>query len=109
MCLYPRLAVRLGKKENGKEAIKFLSAWRVDYNYAQMKDRYGDDLIPIPCGHCVQCTKAYQKQWSVRLMLESLYHEKMSFVTLTYDSKHYPSSFAQWKRHRASQTQHQIK
>lgn len=98
MCLYPRLAVRLGKKENGKDAIKFLSAWRVDYSYAQMVEKYGDDLIPIPCGHCVQCTKAYQKQWSVRLMLESLYHTKMSFVTLTFDNKHYPETLEDWKR-----------
>ena len=98
MCLYPRLAVRLGVRDDGKQAIKFLSRWRVDYSYAQMKEKFGDDLIPIPCGHCVQCTKAYQKQWSVRLMLESLYHEEMSFVTLTFDNAHYPKTVDAWKR-----------
>ena len=98
MCLYPRLAVRLGLKENGKQAIKFLSKWRLDYSYMQMKEMYGDDLIAIPCGKCPQCTLAYQKQWSVRLMLESLYHEEMSFVTLTFDNKHYPKTVESWKR-----------
>lgn len=98
MCLYPRLAVRLGLKENGKQAIKFLSNVRADYSYAQMKEKFGDDLLAIPCGKCPQCTLAYQKQWSVRLMLESLYHQEMSFVTLTYDNKHYPKSLKAWKR-----------
>lgn len=98
MCLYPRLAVRLGLKENGKQAIKFISADRVDYSYAYLKDKYGDALISLPCGHCPQCSKAYQKQWSVRLMLESLYHDEMSFVTLTYDNAHYPNSIEAWKR-----------
>ena len=62
MCVYPRLAVRLGIKENGKEAIKFLSKWRLDYSYAQMKSKYGDDLLAIPCGKCPECTRAYSKQ-----------------------------------------------
>lgn len=96
MCLYPRLAVRLGVKENGKQAIKFLS--RLDISFNDALDKYGDNLLMLPCGKCPSCSKAYQKQWSVRLMLESLYHKEMSFVTLTFDNKHYPKTTSQWKR-----------
>lgn len=91
MCYYPRLAVRLGKKENGKDAIKFLSRFRVDWSYDMAVEKYGQDLISLPCGHCPDCTRQYARQWSVRLMLESLFYEKASFVTLTYDDSHLPS------------------
>lgn len=47
-------------------------------------------IIQIPCGHCIGCRLEYSKQWSDRLMLESLDHENNFFITLTYDDAHLP-------------------
>lgn len=44
----------------------------------------------FPCGKCTFCKIAKTKEWSVRLMCESLYYKKKCMVTLTYDDDHLP-------------------
>lgn len=50
---------------------------------------YGrENVVAIPCGHCLSCKLDYARVWSNRCMLESLDHEKNCFLTLTYDDEH---------------------
>lgn len=44
----------------------------------------------IPCGQCLDCRIAHSKEWAVRCMLESKYHNNNWFVTLTYDEYSLP-------------------
>lgn len=92
-CYHPIYAFRCGKTENGKDRLKFCSSKTGDFfNDARaLKKKYGDDLVPIPCGHCLGCAMDHAKEWSVRCVLESLDHEANSFLTLTYDDQHCPS------------------
>ena len=44
----------------------------------------------VPCGHCRACRISRSREWYTRLYHESLYHEKSTFATLTYDEDHIP-------------------
>ena len=49
------------------------------------------DLIRIPCGKCIGCKLDYAREWSARIVMESLdYPDRSLFVTLTYDDDHLP-------------------
>lgn len=82
-----------GLKPNGKKDLIF--ATQVSSNLAlstdELKRKYKDRLIPVPCGKCVGCRLDNSKQWAVRCVLESLDHDSNSFITLTYDESHCPS------------------
>lgn len=45
------------------------------------------DLVEVPCGRCRNCRSQRARVWAVRLEHEMCYHEKMCFVTLTYDDE----------------------
>ena len=92
ICSRPNYALDLGKKENGKRLIKFLPK-RVDlYSARSLQARYGaDSVLPLPCGTCLACRINHAKEWAVRCVLESLYHEDNYFITLTYDVDHLPA------------------
>lgn len=49
---------------------------------------YSYDLIP--CGTCLSCRLTKSRDWTVRCLLESQYHEQSWFVTVTYDDDHLP-------------------
>lgn len=45
--------------------------------------------IPFPCGHCLACRIQRRRQWTLRLILESMSYppELVRFVTLTYNDE----------------------
>lgn len=51
-----------------------------------MKNKDGN-LIPVPCGRCLQCRIDKRNEWTMRLSFE-VDKSKGSFVTLTYDDIH---------------------
>lgn len=91
-CYHPHYALDLGvNAETGKKIIKFLPR-RYDSNLKDLRSKYGEDnVLCLPCGHCVGCCLDYSKEWAVRCALESLYYPDTSwFITLTYDNEHCP-------------------
>lgn len=88
-CYYPVLARRVFKQDNGKWKIKFIPI-RHDTNIANLRYHYGDDLMLLPCGHCLGCKFDRARDWATRCVCELQYHKQSCFITLTYDDKHYP-------------------
>lgn len=83
-CYKPLRGIVLGEI-NGKKRLKV-----VPYDSIEVLKPDGShyESFPLPCGHCVGCRKDQAKEWSNRLLMESLYHEQNYFVTLTYDNDH---------------------
>lgn len=48
----------------------------------------------VPCGRCLSCRIQKSKEWAVRIMHETDYHEGSSFITLTYDSDFLPENMS---------------
>lgn len=48
------------------------------------------DGLLVPCGKCLSCRKAKNREWSMRLIHELDSHDYYSFVTLTYSDEHMP-------------------
>ena len=46
--------------------------------------------VPFPCGQCLACRINRRRVWTLRLMLENYFHERASFVTLTYSDENLP-------------------
>lgn len=96
-CTRPILAVDFGiDKETGKHKLRMLPK-RVDTNITYYRRLYGDMLVLLPCGHCESCRASRSKDWANRCYLESLYHDKNYFITLTYDPAYCPDFLI--KRH----------
>lgn len=83
-CYKPLRGIVLGVVD-GKKRLKV-----VPYDSIEVRKPDGSEYesFPLPCGHCVGCRKDQAKEWSNRLLMESLYHEQNHFVTLTYDNDH---------------------
>ena len=84
----PAYKVRYHDEETGyvKYKIKFINTFL--YSEDRMKEAFGDDLLFLPCGKCESCKMEYRKDWSIRCEMESLFHQKSCFVTLTLDDAH---------------------
>lgn len=52
----------------------------------------GITTFPIPCGKCLACLISKRRQWTLRILLESFFHEKACFVSLTYAPEHMPAN-----------------
>lgn len=91
-CFQPLLAVDFGiDSESNKHRIKILPR-RADFNLNLAREKYGSNLMMLPCGHCIACAQDYARTWQARIMCESLYFDKKSFITLTYsDAPESPS------------------
>lgn len=46
------------------------------------------------CGRCLPCNIQRRKEWTARMMLETIKHRDLTFVTLTYDDDHVPISLS---------------
>lgn len=77
-------------KEYGNSKIEFLSG--IEKGFLSGKGTIYDEWIQIPCGQCVGCRLEHSRQWAVRCMCESEYHEHNYFITLTYDEENVPRS-----------------
>lgn len=71
---------------NIKNKVVILS--KSKYSELRFKSVFQDKLLFLPCGHCEACRLAYRKDWAVRCEMESLFHQKNCFITLTLDQKH---------------------
>lgn len=48
------------------------------------------DGMQVPCGKCTACRIQKRKEWSMRLLHETLSWQDFMFITLTYDEQHVP-------------------
>lgn len=48
------------------------------------------EKFDLPCGQCIGCRLERSRQWAVRLVHESKFWRRNSFLTLTYDDRHMP-------------------
>ncbi len=49
-----------------------------------------DRPVSVSCGQCTGCRLERSKQWALRCIHEAKFHERNSFITLTYDNEHVP-------------------
>lgn len=59
-------------------------------NPIRVYNKYIDEYVWVPCGHCATCMKRYQNRWTARLENERKSSLFCLFFTLTYDDKHLP-------------------
>lgn len=55
-------------------------------------NKYTGQSVLAPCGHCIVCEHAKSSQNSIRCHCESLNHEYMYFITLTYAPEYLPTA-----------------
>ena len=48
--------------------------------------------LEFPCGQCIGCRLERSRQWAMRCMFESEFHDRNCFITLTYDDEHLPKN-----------------
>lgn len=53
----------------------------------------------VPCGQCVGCRLKRSREWSVRIMHECAFHERSSFLTMTYRHDELPENHSLHHRH----------
>lgn len=109
-CYHPLKAFQIGVTPTGKRDLKITSG-DTDYvelvngnwiarvnpkiNESRIKvdtDTRKEKYLLIPCGQCIGCRIDYSRDWATRMMCELKYHEKASFITLTYDEYNVPIS-----------------
>ena len=56
-----------------------------------------NDVIPVPCGKCIECLKNRQAAFVSRALTEAEDKGSFVFVTLTYDEEHLPIAQSLWR------------
>jgi hypothetical protein len=54
------------------------------------KNPFIKDVMPLGCGQCLPCRVKRRREWTNRIMLESMLHDHNAFVTLTYNDENLP-------------------
>ena len=54
------------------------------------KNRWSGQPLELNCGRCIGCKIERSRQWSIRIMHESMLWDMNSFTTLTYNDEHLP-------------------
>lgn len=49
-----------------------------------------ETVILIPCGRCIGCRLERSRQWAVRCVHESRFHDENYFLTFTFNDEHLP-------------------
>lgn len=88
-CTNPSPALLI-QMPDGKKKVKFLRHFDTG-DYVSLKEKYGDDLLMIPCGKCESCIEKRSRDWAVRCCLEAAEYENNCFLTLTYSPKCLPA------------------
>lgn len=70
--------------------IKFLSSRDSFLSYPELKEKYGESYVEIPCGKCDSCIEQRTKSWAIRCCLEAGQYKENCFLTLTYNEKCLP-------------------
>lgn len=80
-CSHPLFMIKRGIKPNGKQDLIFATQVPANLGLSmdEIKARYGDKLVPVPCGKCVGCKLDKSKEWAVRCVLEALDHRENAF------------------------------
>lgn len=86
-CYSPLVGVWYYDEDEGKRKIKVYPGY---INCTDAITARSEDILELPCGHCIGCRKAQSLEWSNRLLLESLYHDTAYFITLTYCDEYRP-------------------
>ena len=69
----------------------------------QARTRYRDvrptliDVVPVPCGKCIECLKNRQNAMVSRCHAEAEKRGTFGFLTLTYDDEHLPIAQSLWR------------
>lgn len=91
-CYHPIKAFVVGETDNGKKLLKFVKKENRDIEFLDWHGKTYYESVLVPCGRCIGCTVKRSREWANRMMLELKYHDRASFITLTYDDEHLPRS-----------------
>lgn len=61
-------------------------------------EAYLDRPIEVPCGKCIGCKLEKSRQWAMRAAHEASLYEDNSYITLTFNEKHYPKDHSVHKK-----------
>ncbi len=102
VCYHPLHAFEDGLTKNGKQHYKITSNKVKSVSFDKINNHWllstdenefnNNRYIDIPCGKCIGCRIDYSRDWALRCQLESMYHSRTMFLTLTYDDEHVPHS-----------------
>lgn len=87
MCLFPQKVIKYNvyDKLTGevKTQLKFGRQDSIQNIYNNMI--YNEkEIIDVPCGRCIECLQDKSKEWSYRILCESLQYKQNCMITLTY-------------------------
>lgn len=92
-----------GWKSNSNHVVKVTKSNVVAVRYDEIECKYHSiykkdeitadcitEYIDIPCRSCLDCYNQSRREWIARSVAEAQCHDKMLFVTLTYDDEKIP-------------------